>query len=309
VVIPTYNEAENIERMLQRVHECLPEAGVLVVDDGSPDGTADLVEAATGRYPDVHILRRNEKSGLGSAYRAGFAWGLEKGYGAFIEMDCDFSHDPAALPGLIAPIEQGYEVVIGSRYVEGGSIPNWAWHRELLSRGGNLYASNVLGLGVRDSTAGFRCYAASILQRMDLGRIRAEGYGFQIEMTYRAKQHGAAIKEVPISFVDRVMGESKMSSFIVVEALALVTWWGLGRLFTSAQGVGRGGGRRARGGIGAPAPGRPESSGSPASTEPSASSGSIGSSGTSGSSGSSGPPESSRSSGSSSGKPNELRVR
>jgi dolichol-phosphate mannosyltransferase len=239
VVIPTYNEAENIERMLQRVDECLPEAGVLVVDDGSPDGTAELVEAARGRYRDVHLLRRNEKSGLGSAYRAGFGWGLERGYDAFIEMDCDFSHDPAALPGLVAPISEGYEVVIGSRYVEGGSIPNWAWHRELLSRGGNLYAAAVLGLGVRDSTAGFRCYAASILERMNLRRIRAEGYGFQIEMTYRSKQHGAAITEVPISFVDRAAGESKMSSFIVVEALALVTWWGLGRLFAPLRRLGR----------------------------------------------------------------------
>jgi dolichol-phosphate mannosyltransferase len=258
VVIPTYNEAENIERMLERVHECLPEAGVLVVDDGSPDGTADLVESAIGGYRDVHLLRRNEKSGLGSAYRAGFAWGLEKGYDAFIEMDCDFSHDPAALPGLVAPISVGYEVVIGSRYVEGGSIPNWAWHRELLSRGGNLYAANVLGLGVRDSTAGFRCYAASILQRMDLGRIRAEGYGFQIEMTYRAKQHGAAITEVPIAFVDRAAGESKMSSFIVVEALALVTWWGLGRLMTPVRLLGRSGKRGARSerGSAAPAPTR-----------------------------------------------------
>jgi dolichol-phosphate mannosyltransferase len=241
VVIPTYNEAENIERMLQRVDECLPEAGVLVVDDGSPDGTAEMVEAATGRYRDVHLLRRNEKSGLGSAYRAGFGWGLERGYDAFIEMDCDFSHDPAALPGLVAPISEGYEVVIGSRYVEGGSIPNWAWHRELLSRGGNLYAAAVLGLGVRDSTAGFRCYAKSILERLNLGRIRAEGYGFQIEMTYRSKQHGAAITEVPISFVDRTAGESKMSSFIVVEALALVTWWGLGRLFAPLRRLGRGG--------------------------------------------------------------------
>ena len=246
VVIPTYNESENIERMLQRIHECLPQAGVLVVDDGSPDGTAELVEAAKGSYPDVHLLRRHEKSGLGSAYRAGFGWGLERGYDAFIEIDCDFSHDPAALPGLVAPISEGYEVVIGSRYVEGGSIPNWAWHRELLSRGGNIYAATMLGLGVHDSTAGFRCYAASILQRLDLHRIRAEGYGFQIEMTYRSKQHGASITEVPISFVDRAAGESKMSSFIVVEALALVTWWGLGRLVSAVRHLGRGG-KRGRG--------------------------------------------------------------
>ena len=251
VVLPTYNESENIERMLQRIAECLPEAGVLVVDDGSPDGTAELVEAAAGGYRDVHLLRRNEKSGLGSAYRAGFGWGLERGYDAFVEIDCDFSHDPAALPGLVAPIAEGYEVVIGSRYVEGGSIPNWAWHRELLSRGGNLYATKVLGLGVRDSTAGFRCYAASILQRLDLRRVRAEGYGFQIEMTYRSKQHGASITEVPISFVDRAAGESKMSSFIVVEALGLVTWWGLGRLFAPLRRLGRRGRRGSGGGGGA----------------------------------------------------------
>jgi dolichol-phosphate mannosyltransferase len=245
VVIPTYNESENIERMLQRIGECLPEAGVLVVDDGSPDGTAELVEAAAAGYRDVHLLRRSEKSGLGSAYRAGFGWGLERGYDAFVEIDADFSHDPAALPALVAPIAAGYEVSIGSRYVEGGTIPNWAWHRHLLSKGGNLYASSMLGLGVLDSTAGFRCYSASILRRLDLDRIRAEGYGFQIEMTYRSKQHGASITEVPISFVDRAAGESKMSSFIVVEALGLVTWWGLGRLAGAVRRVGRrGAGRR-----------------------------------------------------------------
>jgi dolichol-phosphate mannosyltransferase len=230
VVIPTYNESENIERMLGRIRECLPEAGMLVVDDGSPDGTAELVAAAAEDLPDLHLLRRSEKSGLGSAYRAGFAWGLERGYDAFIEIDADFSHDPAALPSVVAPLEQGFDVSIGSRYIEGGSIPNWAWHRHLLSRGGNVYASLVLGLGVADSTAGYRAYSAGILRRLDLERIRAEGYGFQIEMTYRAKQHGARITEVPISFVDREAGESKMSSVIVVEALALVTWWGLGRL-------------------------------------------------------------------------------
>ena len=193
VVIPTYNESENIERMLQRIHECLPSAGMLVVDDGSPDGTAQIVKRVAAERDGVHLLERAGKSGLGSAYRAGFAWGLKRGYDAFIEIDADFSHDPAALPTLVAPIEEGEDVVIGSRYIEGGSIPNWAWHRHLLSRGGNLYASAMLGLGVADSTAGYRCYAASILRRMDLKKIRAEGYGFQIEMTYRAKQHGARI--------------------------------------------------------------------------------------------------------------------
>jgi dolichol-phosphate mannosyltransferase len=240
VVIPTYNESENIERMLHRVRACLPEAGILVVDDGSPDGTASLVESVTTELVDVHLIRRSAKAGLGSAYRAGFAWGLERGYDAFVEIDADFSHDPAALPAVLAPLGQGYDVSIGSRYVEGGSIPNWAWHRHMLSRGGNAYADAVLGLGVRDSTAGYRAYSADILRRLDLERIRAEGYGFQIEMTYRATQHGAAVCEVPISFVDRTAGESKMSSFIVIEALALVTWWGLGRLWHGLRRAGTG---------------------------------------------------------------------
>jgi dolichol-phosphate mannosyltransferase len=245
VVIPTYNESENIERMLHRIHECLPEAGLLVVDDGSPDGTAELVKKVAEDLPDVHILERAAKSGLGSAYRTGFAWGLERGYDAFVEIDADFSHDPAALPSVVAPIAAGQDVSIGSRYIEGGSIPNWAWHRHLLSRGGNIYASAMLGLGVADSTAGYRCYGADILRRLDLERIRAEGYGFQIEMTYRAKQLGGRITEVPISFVDREAGESKMSSFIVIEALALVTWWALGRLVHAVTpgGRGRGGGQ------------------------------------------------------------------
>jgi len=231
VVIPTYNEAENVERMLRRVHEALPEAGVLVVDDGSPDGTADLVDAVAEELGDVHVLRRARKAGLGSAYRAGFAWGLANGYEACVEMDADFSHDPGALPGLVAPLSDGHELVIGSRYVEGGSIPNWSWSRHLLSWGGNRYATVVLGLGVADSTAGFRAYAATLLRRLDLDRIRAEGYGFQIEMTYRSKQAGASVIETPIRFVDRVAGESKMSSAIVVEALGLVTLWGMGRLW------------------------------------------------------------------------------
>ena len=251
VVIPTYNESENIERMLHRIHECLPGAGVLVVDDGSPDGTADLVKGVAAELPDVHLLVRPSKSGLGSAYRAGFAWGLERGYDACIEIDADFSHDPAALPTLVAPLEEGFDVAIGSRYVEGGSIPNWAWHRHLLSRGGNAYASAVLGLGVVDSTAGYRAYSAGILRRLDLSHIRAEGYGFQIEMTYRARQRGAAIAEVPIKFVDREAGESKMSSFIVIEALGLVTWWGLGRIVHGVRRVATGGrGKAGRGGTG-----------------------------------------------------------
>jgi dolichol-phosphate mannosyltransferase len=247
VVIPTYNESENIERMLRRIHECLPGAGVLVVDDGSPDGTAGIVKKVAAELPGINVLERSSKSGLGSAYRAGFAWGLERGYDACIEIDADFSHDPAALPTLVAPLGEGFDVVIGSRYVKGGAIPNWAWHRHMLSRGGNLYASAVLSLGVSDSTAGYRCYSAGILRRIELDRIRAEGYGFQIEMTYRARQHGAAITEVPIKFVDREAGESKMSSFIVVEALGLVTFWGLGRIVHGVQHLFDGSRKKAKG--------------------------------------------------------------
>jgi dolichol-phosphate mannosyltransferase len=146
-------------------------------------------------------------------------------------MDADLSHEPEALPDLVAPLSEGYELVIGSRYVAGGSIPNWTWHRRMLSRGGNIYASSLLGLGVADSTAGFRVYSASLLERIDLDKVKAEGYGFQIEMTYEAKRAGAAVVEIPIRFIDRVEGESKMSMFIVVEALGLVTWWGVQRLF------------------------------------------------------------------------------
>jgi dolichol-phosphate mannosyltransferase len=238
VVLPTYNESENILAVLARIHEACPGVDVLVVDDDSPDGTAELVGELAAVRSDTHLVVRSAKAGLGSAYRAGFAWGLARGYDALVEMDADFSHDPAALEGLIAPLEAGHEVVIGSRYVPGGSIPQWSWHRRLLSKGGNVYASVVLGLGVADSTAGYRVYAASVLGRLDLDRIRAEGYGFQIEMTYRAKLAGASIVEVPIRFVDRVAGESKMSSDIVVEALALVTWWGLGRLWRRTRRAG-----------------------------------------------------------------------
>jgi len=253
VVLPTYNEAENVVKVLHAIHEAVPQAGILVVDDGSPDGTAELAEEAGADMGDVHVLRRAAKSGLGSAYRTGFRWGLERGYEAFVEIDADFSHDPEALPEIIAPLSAGYEVAIGSRYIPGGSIPNWSWSRHLLSWGGNRYASLVLGLGVADSTAGFRCYAAGILRRIELDKVRAEGYGFQIEMTYCAKQAGAAICEVPIRFVDRVAGESKMSGRIVVEALLLVTWWGALRAVRGAAGlVGR---SRARAGTAAAPPG------------------------------------------------------
>jgi dolichol-phosphate mannosyltransferase len=229
VVLPTYNEAENIDPVLRRIREAMPDAGVLVVDDGSPDGTADMAELLGKELGGIDVLRRTAKSGLGSAYRAGFRVGLEQGWDILIEMDADLSHDPDALPALVAPIADGFDLVVGSRYVPGGSIPNWTWHRQLLSRGGNIYAATLLGLHVTDSTSGFRAYRASVLRRLDLASIRAEGYGFQIEMVYQVRRHGGQVTEVPIRFVDRTVGKSKMSMAIVVEALGLVTLWALKR--------------------------------------------------------------------------------
>jgi dolichol-phosphate mannosyltransferase len=244
VIVPTYNEVDNIAKVIEATRKSVPDAGILVVDDGSPDGTAKRVEELAAETPEVHLVTRPAKAGLGSAYRLGFAWGMEHGYEVMVEMDADGSHDPRALLDLLAPVAAGHEVAIGSRYVPGGSIPKWTFHRHLLSKGGNVYASAVLGLGVADSTAGFRAYAATVLERIALDTVRAEGYGFQIEMTYRAKQAGASIVEVPIRFVDREVGESKMSWVIVVEALLLVTWWGLGRALRGGWRLATG--RRAR---------------------------------------------------------------
>jgi dolichol-phosphate mannosyltransferase len=236
VVLPTYNEAGNIENVLERVRNAVPDASILVVDDNSPDDTADLAEKTGARVGNVVVLRRPGKSGLGSAYRDGFRWGLERGFDALVQMDSDLSHDPDALPSLIAPLSDGCELVIGSRYVPGGAIPDWSLPRRLLSRSGNFYAGALLGVNVKDSTAGFRAYAAPLLHRIDLATIRADSYGFQIEMTYRSLQAGATVREVPIRFVDRALGTSKMSAFTVVEALGLVTWWGLERAARAVAG-------------------------------------------------------------------------
>jgi len=230
VVLPTYNEVLNIASMLRALREIVPSVNILVVDDGSPDGTAAIAREIAVELGQIELLERSSKNGLGGAYRAGFAWGLERGYDRFVEIDCDFSHDPKDLPRLLAASEQA-EVVIGSRYVRGGSIPNWTLIRRMLSRGGNLYASFVLGLRVKDATAGYRVYRTSALEKIEYQTALADGYGFQIEMTYRARRAGASIVEVPISFSDRVLGESKMSSAIVVEALLLVTSWALRRPF------------------------------------------------------------------------------
>lgn len=230
VVLPTFNEILNIERMLRALREAVPDADVLVVDDSSPDGTADAAAAVGEELGQISVLRRDTKNGLGGAYRAGFAWGLARDYDHFVEIDCDFSHDPYALPTLLAAAAS-HDVVIGSRYVTGGTIPSWSIPRLWLSRAGNEYASLMLGLKVRDSTAGYRVYSRTALDKIDFATVTADGYGFQIEMTYRARLGGASIVEIPISFTDRTLGESKMSSAIVVEALWLVTKWAVERPF------------------------------------------------------------------------------
>jgi dolichol-phosphate mannosyltransferase len=234
VVIPTYNEAETIVLLLERVRAQVPTVDLLVVDDASPDGTGKLAEDAAQRLGRIQVLHRDRKGGLGTAYRAGFARGIADGYDAFVEMDADFSHDPAALPRLLEAAEHA-DVVIGSRYVPGAAIPNWTLARLALSRGGNLYASTLLSLRVADSTAGYRVYRRTALEQMEYTTVRAEGYAFQIEMTYRARRAGATIREVPITFIDREQGHSKMSSAIVVEALLLVTLWALARPFRALR--------------------------------------------------------------------------
>jgi len=229
VVLPTFNEAENIDEVLRRVRAALPDATVLIVDDGSPDGTADIAEELSDELGPLEVLRRAKKSGLGSAYREGFRIGIQRGFEALVEMDSDLSHDPAALPSLLAPLDDDADIglVVCSRYIPGGSIPHWSLHRRLLSEWGNRYASLMLGVKVRDSTSGFRAYRAAAVAKIDLEQIRADGYGFQIEMAYVIARSGWRVVERPIAFVDRVRGTSKMSSHIVVEALLLVTWWSL----------------------------------------------------------------------------------
>lgn len=228
VVLPTYQEAENVQDVLARIRSSVPDAHILVVDDGSPDGTAGLAEATGEDLGQIDVLRRSEKSGLGPAYRAGFAWGLERGHDVLIEMDADLSHDPDVLPQLIAAVgEGGADLAIGSRYVPGGAVPGWPRNRRLLSQWGNRYIGFMLRLPVRDATAGFRAYRRSILEKVGLERVRADGYGFQIEMAYEVSKAGGTIVEIPITFRDRVRGVSKMSPNIVTEALVLVTRWGL----------------------------------------------------------------------------------
>jgi len=224
VVLPTYEEADNIVEVLRRVRAAVPKADVLVVDDSSPDGTADVAKAAGHELGGVEVLVRPTKAGLGTAYRAGFRHGHEHGYDVMVEMDSDLSHDPAALPALLQAVEAGADLAIGSRYVPGGSVPpQWPVYRRALSRWGNRYAAVVLGLPVADATSGFRAYRASALATLDLDKVRADGYGFQVEMAHRFWRAGRSIVEVPIVFLERRHGRSKMSLRIVGEAWVLVT--------------------------------------------------------------------------------------
>ena len=227
VVLPTYDEADNIAEVLRRLRKAVPAADVLVVDDSSPDSTAEIAKVFGAQHGGVDVLVRAGKWGLGSAYRDGFIEGLRRGYQMLVAMDGDLSHDPAALPGLLQVVEGGADLAVGSRYIRGGSIPRWPVWRRMLSRWGNRYAGWVLALPLADATSGFRAYRADTVARLDLESVQAEGYGFQIEMAYRTARAGGYIVEVPIEFVDRERGTSKMSSRIVLEALLLVTWWGL----------------------------------------------------------------------------------
>jgi len=221
VVVPTYDERDNISELLDGILCHLPEADVLVVDDGSPDGTGDVVAARGATDARVKLLRRTAKAGLGPAYIAGFHWALERPYGLIVGMDADFSHDPAYLPRFVDESRR-YDLVIGSRYVPGGATPDWKLSRRIISRIGNLVARTVLGIPVRDCTTGYKCYRREVLAAIDLDAIDVVGYGFLIETTYQCYLNGARIKEIPIVFIDRREGKSKMTSTIVSEALGYV---------------------------------------------------------------------------------------
>lgn len=227
VVVPTFDEAGNVVSLLEKVRAALPDADVVVVDDGSTDGTQQLVRDTADRLGRIRLEARTEKRGLGDAYRYGFGIGLDEGYDLLVQLDADHSHDPAELPLMLEIAARGVDVVIGSRYIPGGAIEGWPRRRVWLSRWGNRYSAIALGLAVNDATAGFRVYRADALRRLDLAGVRADGYGFQIEMTYRAVDRGMRIVEVPITFVDRQVGASKMSRSIVIEAFWLVTRWSI----------------------------------------------------------------------------------
>lgn len=236
VVLPTYNEAENIERLLRELRGVVPEARLVVVDDSSPDGTGEIAERCAAELGSIDVVHRAIKDGLGNAYRFGFDRVISEGFDAVVTMDSDFSHDPDVIPAMLARLDDGADAVIGSRYVSGGGTRDWPVHRRLLSRWGNVYTGWILGVNVRDCTSGFRAYRASTLAAIDPATTRADGYAFLTELVVRLGRLGARIDEVPIVFVDRRYGTSKMSGRIVAESMVLVTRWGLARRWRRLSG-------------------------------------------------------------------------
>lgn len=226
VIIPTYNESENIERIVARVREAVPEAHVLVADDNSPDGTGKQADALADADPHVHVMHRLGKEGLGAAYLAGFEWGLERGYDVLVEMDADGSHQPEQLPRLLKALE-GADLVLGSRWVRGGSVVNWPRSRMILSRGGNIWTRISLGVPLKDITGGYRAFRRQTLLGLGLDNVASAGYCFQVDLAWRALKAGFTVVEVPITFIEREYGDSKMSQKIVAEALVLTTLWGI----------------------------------------------------------------------------------
>ncbi len=227
-MIPTYQEADNIGRLLATIRRHCPDLEVIICDDNSPDGTGKLAEAAAEELGGIEVLHRPGKMGLGAAYRHGFRHALDRGFEVIAQMDADFSHDPEVLPRLLAAVEQGADVAVGSRYVPGGSVPNWTWSRRKLSQWGNAYARTLLDLSLRDATTAFRVYRAEVLERIDIDGTTANGYLFQIETAFRLSVHDLDIVELPITFVDRVEGESKMAVVqTMVETELRVTWWAI----------------------------------------------------------------------------------
>ena len=227
VIIPTFNERENLPLIVGRVQAAVPRAHVLVVDDGSPDGTGAVADELAAADEHVHVLHRTEKAGLGAAYIAGFRWALRGDYGVIVEMDADGSHAPEQLPRLLGRIGAGADLVLGSRYVPGGSVVNWPKRRQLLSRGGNLYSRLALGVKLNDITGGYRAYRREVIEALPLDAVASQGYCFQVDLAWRAVQQGFTVVEVPITFTERTIGESKMSGGVVREALLLVTRWGV----------------------------------------------------------------------------------
>jgi dolichol-phosphate mannosyltransferase len=221
ICLPTYDERDNLAPIVSAIHAVVPQVDVLVVDDNSPDGTGALADELAAKDPRVKVLHRAGKEGLGKAYLAAFAWALERGYGLVLEMDADFSHDPAHLPAILEAAREA-DLVLGSRYVPGGGTVNWGLGRKIVSRGGSLYARALLGVRVRDLTGGFKCFRREVLEAIDLATVECTGYAFQIELTYRALLRGFKVREVPIVFQDRRVGQSKMSKGIVLEAMRRV---------------------------------------------------------------------------------------